>query len=173
VSEETVGYLATRHLIEQGCRKIGHIRVSSMEERFKGFERAMNEFGLSLDPGLIFDAGNLRFSICAGEAFASKVVQEGIAMDGLVAESDTQAAGALNVFMHSGIRIPQEIKVIGVDDSPFCEYFPIPISSVSQRHETRGRKAIEMLMRLQKKARPEHCIVEPIIKPRASSATTG
>jgi LacI family transcriptional regulator len=169
VSEEQIGYIGTRHLIEQGCRRVGHIRVQTVPGRYEGFCRAMAEGGLAVDPDLIFDSGELRFALGAGEAVAQRIVERGLELDGLVTESDTQAAGALNVLLGAGYDVPGQLKLIGVDDSPFCEYFAVPISSVSQQHEMKGRLAMEMVLAAVRGDQPQSILVEPVVKARQSS----
>jgi LacI family transcriptional regulator len=169
MSEESIGYVATRHLIGQGCRSIGHIRTREMKLRYTGYCKAMREAGLKIDSSWIFDAKKLGFSSLAGEAFARKILNERIPLDGLVAESDHQAAGAMNVFQAASVHIPDNIKLIGVDNAPFCELLPVQLSSVSQKTVTKGTLAIDMMMRLRAGQAVESITLEPELKIRRSS----
>lgn len=169
MTEESIGYAATRHLIDQGCRAIGHIRTPTLEPRYAGYCRAMTEAGLSIDPSWVFDANNLGFSLSAGEAFARKILSERIPLDGLVAESDHQASGALNVLQAASVRIPDDIKLIGVDNSPFCSLLPVQLSSVSQKTVKKGTLAVDMMMRLRAGEEVASIVLEPELKIRRSS----
>jgi LacI family transcriptional regulator len=170
VDEEATGYVATRHLIEKGCRNIGHIRTPEYESsRYMGYCRALREAGLKIDSSRIFMAKDLGFSLAAGDAFARKILQDGIPLDGLVAESDHQALGAMNTFQTAGIKIPDEIKIIGVDNSPFCRFQSVQISSVSHKTMTKGRLAVEMLMRLKEGEKVDNVMLDPVLKIRRSS----
>lgn len=169
MSEESIGYIATRHLIEKGCRRIGYIRTRSLKLRYEGYCRAMQEAGLKIDPAWNFDSKELFFSLASGEAFARKILNESIPLDGLVAGSDQQAAGAINIFQAASFRIPDDIKIIGVDNSAFCEFMPVPLSSVSQRITTMGRLAMDMLIKIQNGETVESMILEPELKVRRSS----
>jgi LacI family transcriptional regulator len=167
--EESIGYVATRHLIEQGCRAIGHIRTPTLEPRYTGYCRAMNEAGLKIDPSWVFEAHKLGFSPLAGEVFARKILSESIPLDGLVAESDHQALGAMNVLQAASVRIPNDIKLIGVDNSPFCPLLAVQLSSVSQKTVKKGSLAVEMLMKLRAGETVTSIVLEPELKIRRSS----
>jgi len=167
MNEAQIGYFATQHLIEQGCTRIGHIYT--MDARYEGHCRALKEAGLPVDSELVFDAGEFGFTLMAGEAAAKKILVDGLDVDGLVAESDQQALGAMNTLAQGGVVIPNQIKIIGVDDAAFCRYMPIQISSVSQETESKGRLAMEMLMKLSDGQQVESVTLDPVIKFRHSS----
>jgi LacI family transcriptional regulator len=169
MSEESIGYVATRHLIEKGCRRIGCIRTRALKLRYDGYCRAMREEGLNIDPAWDFDSKELYFSLASGEACARKILNESIALDGLVTGSDQQAAGAINVFQSASVRIPEDIKIIGVDNSAFCDFLPVPISSVSQKITTMSRLAMDLLIKIQNGETVESIILEPELKIRRSS----
>ena len=67
--------------------------------------------------------------------------------DGVVAQSDHQALGVLQELLHRDIKVPDAVRVIGVDDSPLCDASPVPLSSVSQEMTEVGRRAVDLLMK--------------------------
>lgn len=172
INEPAAGYLATRHLIEQGCRRIAYLRVPhrlSRYLRYEGYCKALAEAGLEPDQNLIHQTNKLAYSLAAGEAFARKVLREDIRIDGVVAESDNQALGMINVFQQSPVRIPEDIKIIGIDNAPFCTLVPIPISSVSLELLSVGATAVELLLKLCAGEEIENAVIEPILHIRRSS----
>lgn len=169
VNDESIGYLATKHLVDQGCRRIGHICIAENLSRYQGYCRAMRDAGLDIDPSWVFEAGELGFALEAGEAAARKFLRDRVALDGLVAESDQQVVGAMKVLLAASVRIPEDIKIIGVDNAPFCKFTPVQISSVSQRTVTTGRLAVELLLKMQAGEAVESIAVEPSLKVRRSS----
>ena len=172
INERAAGYLATRHLIEQGCRRIAYLLAPhrlSLYLRYEGYCRALAEAGLEPDETLIHQTGKLYYSLAAGEEFARKVLQENIRIDGVVAESDNQALGAINVFQKSSVRIPEDVKIIGIDNAPFCTLVPIPISSVSLELLSVGATAVELLLKLCAGEKIENAVIEPILHIRRSS----
>jgi LacI family transcriptional regulator len=170
VSEQAIGYVATKHLIDQGCRRIGHIRAQMATDfRYKGYCQAMNEAGLEVRSSWVFNADKLGFSLAAGEAFAHKIIKDKIVLDGLTTESDQQTLGAMNVFLAASVRIPEDIKLIGVDDSPFCQFLPIQLSSVSGETVKRGRLAMDLLLKMRDGKEVKNISLDPVLKIRRSS----
>ena len=161
-----VGYLPTRHLLENGCRKIAHIR--SMESRYQGYLKALEEHGIKEDPMLVYNAIE-HFDTDTGREAVRFWNKKNIELDGLVAESDNQAFGAITELQALGKRVPEDVKVFGVDDSPICSLSPVPLSSVSQQVEEVGARAVEAIMqRIDNKTVVSEKI-EPILRLRAST----
>lgn len=162
-----VGRIATAHLIERGCRRIAHI--STTPARLDGYRAALKAAGLPQDPRLLFTAKN--FTYQAGAEAVRTFAARGIQYDGLVAQSDQQAAGALNALIAAGKRVPEDVRMIGVDNSPFCDFSIVPLSSVSQMERERGQRAVRALLELtnSRKRSVKSIWVDPILHPRQSS----
>ncbi|MEN8254572.1 MAG: LacI family DNA-binding transcriptional regulator [Verrucomicrobiota bacterium] len=141
-----MGRMATEHLILQGCRNIAHI--VDLEERFEGYCTALGQNGLPLDEQLIYREGSAVFSYDRGRRAAESLLDSKMAFDGIVTQSDEEAMGVMNVLMERGVRIPGDVRVIGMDNAPYCTFSQVPLSSVSQSGAQRGRIAFEMLMSL-------------------------
>ena len=137
-------YLPTKHLLEQGCRQIAHLRT--VEIRHEGFVRAHREAGVPVNPSLIASLGSTSaFFVEDGEKSVRTLLERGVRFDGLAAESDAQARGAVKVLLESGLRVPEDVKVTGVDNSPLAEACIVPLTSATAEMEECGRVAIEML----------------------------
>lgn len=165
---------ATLHLIDAGCVRLAHFRVRQNadvtqlpELRYQGFVSALEERGIPLNPELVPDAAD--FSHVSGTASTRKLLEQNIAFDGIVCQSDAQAMGAVNTLVLAGRRIPQEIKVIGVDDSPFCPLAIVPLSTVSQEFRDRGCRAVRMLSRTLQGQVVRSANVSPVVKARGST----
>jgi len=161
-----IGYLPTRHLLERGCRRIAHIR--SLDIRYQGYVKALQEFGLQEDPALVYTAIQ-RFNVDAGRESVQHWIANGVAFDGLVAESDHQAFGAVTELLKQGRRVPEDVKVFGVDDSPVCALSPVPLSSVSQQVEEIGCQAVNTIMKRINHEQTESLTIQPVLRLRASS----
>ncbi len=161
------GELPTKHLIEQGCKTIGHVAV--MENRTAGYKKAMKEAGMQIEDKWIYQCGESSFGYQSGVAAAKHWIDAGQIPDGVVAQSDTLAAGLMNTFTAAGIKTPDDLLVIGVDDSPFCAYSLPSLSSVNQLNYPRGKLAVEMLMQIREGKSVEQKVFEPTLKIRASS----
>jgi len=159
---------ATTHLVERGCRKIAHFAVN--EERAAGHRRALRKAGLPFRKDLLIELEAPEgFRAPGGRAAASELLKRNVPFDGISAQSDTQAATALHELIRRGIRIPQDVKIIGIDNAPFDDLCYVPLSSVSQRFVERGRLAVEIMNRILDGEKPGSINLAPTIHPRAST----
>jgi LacI family transcriptional regulator len=143
ISDRTQGQLATAHLIARGCRRIAHL--SFRESRYKGYQDALRAAKLPLDPRLVVTAKG--WSIEQGRIATRELLARKVAFDGIFAQSDLQAFGALQELQLRGVRVPEEVKLIGVDDSPICFGGPVSLSTVTSECHALGRAAVEAISR--------------------------
>ncbi|RKX47677.1 MAG: hypothetical protein DRP64_00410 [Verrucomicrobia bacterium] len=165
-SDFQIGYLPTRHLLENSCRRIAHIH--SFESRYQGYCKALEEKGIQEDPSLVYTAIE-SYGADTGKAAVQHWINNGIEFDGLVAESDHQAFGAINELLAAGRRVPEDVKVFGADDSPICDLSPVPLSSVSQQLEEVGSLGIETLMKRINNKPVDSALISPALCLRAST----
>jgi len=170
-----IGRLATAHLITQGCRKIAYLRTRlpltrPPEWRYGGYRRALAEAGLPYDPQLVVEAE--RFNCAAGRKATQALLERRIPFDGLVGESDQHAAAALNLLVAAGRRVPGEVKIIGVDDSPICLSAQVPLSSISQEWRVRGREGVRLLLTQVAGQEAKSVEITPVVKARGSTGVT-
>ncbi|WP_309381569.1 LacI family DNA-binding transcriptional regulator [Cerasicoccus frondis] len=168
------GKLATQHLIEKGCRRPAFFCVyDSDDERLQGYLDAMKEAGLEASEGLRValdaDAMVQNFSFMAGRQMAERLIQSQVAFDGIVAQSDPQAIGAINVLREAGFDLPEQVRVIGVDDSPVCTSSTLPLSSVTAEMTTIGQELIKRLVAYIDGEKPESLEVAPQVVEREST----
>lgn len=141
---------ATRHLIEQGCRRIaildnhgsGEPDVGSL--RFDGYSRALTAAGLPLVPELSRPIEKLTME--AGRAATLELVDSDIEFDGLFCLTDSVAIGALRGLADRGVSVPGDVKVIGFDAVEEGEYTVPSLSTVDPDHELMARRAVELLV---------------------------
>lgn len=167
MDQQEVGRLATQHLIERGCRQIGFIGVQTGVHRLQGYRQALEQAGLPYDERLV--AQRSGYTAGTGEAAVQAWRANQVAFDGVVGQSDQHAAGVINALMRVGVRVPDEVKVVGVDDSPFCGFYPVPITSVSQETGRRGAMAAEALYHLIRREPAPSVVIPPRLVVRASS----
>lgn len=139
------GYLATRHLIDNGHRKIAHIAGNlSFQvaiERIDGYKRALNEAGLAFLEELVAP-GNF-VSSDAYEAAKELLRQDCTA---IFAGNDTMAYGALQAINEAGLMVPRDIAVIGFDDLEFSALTNPPLTTIRQPRYAMGQKSLEILI---------------------------
>jgi LacI family transcriptional regulator len=138
--------LATRHLYEIGCRRIAHIQgpshVVNAMERFNGYRDEMKELGL-WDENLVI-LGNYQLNQ-AKEAVLHALKEHGI--DGIFAGNDVMAVGALKAVQQLGLRVPEDVAIIGYDGIPLTEMTTPELSTISQPIYEMGAIAARLLVK--------------------------
>lgn len=163
----------TEHLIELGHRRIGIIkgpRSSPLTlDRVAGYEDALRLAGIAIDPSLICHGD---FTLKAGYDGAGTMLELAERPSALFCENDEMAIGALKRIKQRGLRVPEDISLVGFDDIPFAAYCDPPLTTISQPAETFGQKAVEMLIALiEKKPVAQRHVVLPFeLTVRGSSA---
>ena len=171
--------MATAHLLEQGVRRPMLIGVapdvSDATERAirAGFERALAGRGMTVSREQVFHLEGGGYTYEAGEAAVAHWLERGLSFDGIVAVSDLQALGAMHTLLRRGVSIPEQVKLVGVDNSPLAEAAIVPLSSICKRYEQRGRMAVQMLMKRIDGQDVESVTITPTLYPRASSLAAG
>ncbi len=144
VNEELGGYLAATHLLQAGARKLaflaGFPELRLIRRRLAGVERAVAEAGASLS---VVGAPNL--GIATGREVGREILLSQ-SVDGVVCPSDLLAVGVIQAATELGIRVPDELIVIGYDDNHFASESSIPVSTVSLPGYRMGELAIELLL---------------------------
>jgi LacI family transcriptional regulator len=141
------GYQATKHLIDQGCKRIAHFSVDrSLEiykERFDGYKQALVDNGLKLNESYIFESTN---KVESGAESARKLLKLKILPDALFSSSDFLALGAIQVFRARGIKIPDDMCVVGFSNEPFTKFMELSITSVDQFPLDMGKIAAKVFL---------------------------
>ena len=123
VDHELGGRLAARALLGQGHREIaiisGRHSASDNEARLRGFDAELALHGLSVAPQMREDGG---FSFAGGETSMNKLLAKGRPMTAVFAANDLMAMAAISALQQAGLRVPQEVSVIGYDDTDFGAY---------------------------------------------------
>lgn len=163
-------YMACRHFIDEGFTRIGYIggntNVQTGRERFEGFMKAMRDSGVPVDQRLLREGD---FSMASGENAMADMMRQGTLPEALVVANDLMAIGAYRVCMQAGVRVPEDIAIIGMDDSDLANC--MNLSSVQMHEEDIGREAARLLMdRIQHGPREKQVIrLQPHLALRASS----
>lgn len=149
VDDRRGAYKATRHLIEIGHRRIGIIDTANplgnLEKR-EGYEQALTEAGIDIDPALSVDPEG--HSAESGY-FAMDAMMSGKKPPSAVfAANDSLAIGALRWCAKNGRRVPQDVAIMGFDNIEYAEYATTPLSTVNYAVDVVTRMAVDRLMRL-------------------------
>ena len=150
VAQDRVGAsLATDYLIEQGHRKILHLAgplgASSTEERLMGYRKALERAGIEYRDSLVFRAGS---DIESGHQTMAQVLGESVDFTAIFAVNDYVAIGACELLLSQGIKIPQDISVVGFGDIRLAKYYRVPLTTVYQSQEELGHLSFSILLQM-------------------------
>lgn len=150
---ELGGYLATRHLLNLGRRRIVFVsngsrerRATSVVSRFVGYQRALHEYQVTqtveLGPGLPDILPEEEYAYIA----VSHYLQQGGELDGVFAVNDDVAYGAIRALNAHGLRVPEDVSVVGFDDQDVSAFITPPLTTVAQPMRTIGERAATLLL---------------------------
>jgi LacI family transcriptional regulator len=176
VDDQAAGDLATSHLVATGCRRIAHIRgpeVSTAIGRVEGYRRTLARHGLTPLAGYVV-AG--RSADDAADISGYEAMRQLLALDpppdGVFCYNDPVAMGAMRAILEAGLRIPEDIAVIGCGNVIYADLLRVPLSSIDQDSAAIGERAAKLALNLvdaKAPVRPKTVLLEPKLIARASS----
>lgn len=141
------GYQATQHLVRAGHRWIAFISgpmfIQSGQDRQAGYRRALEEAGIAFDPALAAEGDYLHRS---GYAAMQHILGSGHPFTGLFASNDRMAIGAISALRQAGLRVPDDVSVVGFDDLPEAEFAVPPLTTMRQPMVKVGEEAMRLLL---------------------------
>lgn len=141
------GYRATQHLISQGAKIIAHIggplHLKIYEERQKGYYDALKEAGFTINESYII---NNSLSREDGSKAIHKLMQNKIKPDAIFCANDTTALSVIIYLKENGIKVPEDIAIVGFSNEPFSEVVTPSISTIKQPGFSMGRKAAQLII---------------------------
>jgi LacI family transcriptional regulator len=153
--QETGGYLATRHLLALGHRRIAHIAGPSDQfdatQRRAGYERALREASVPLDPALLAQGD---FHEASGMLAMERLLENARPLTAVFAANDQMALGARMALYRRGVRVPEEVSIVGVDDIPAAAYSTPPLTTIRQPIYEIGLAAASALLTMIGHPRP-------------------
>jgi LacI family transcriptional regulator len=143
-------YTAVRHLLDLGHRRIGHISnapfsYTSSRDRLTGYRQALEDAGIACDEALVY-AGN--FTDASGYEPMNRLLDLPEPPTALFIGSDVVALGALDAIHSRGLRIPDDLSVIGFDDVLLGRYLRPPLTTIHLPAYELGREAGAMILRI-------------------------
>jgi DNA-binding LacI/PurR family transcriptional regulator len=141
------GTLATRHLIEQGWRRIAFVgdpQLPEVAHRYRGYLETLKSHRIALDPRLLvkvpFDANEARAGI-------TRLCESGVDFDSVFACSDVLASAAMQALHLCGRTVPAQVAVVGYDDIEWASHSNPPLTTVRQPIATAGVELVDALLR--------------------------
>lgn len=165
------GYLATRHLIDLGHRRIGIIAgpryASSSRGRLAGYQRAMAEAGVEVAPEWVVDS---TFGIDSGAEAAERLMRLAPPPTAIFAVNDNIAVGALSTLTRLGLSVPEDVSLVGYNDIPLVSRLPIPMTTVRVPFDQIAGAALDLLNVGARSDQDRLRIATPTLIPRRSTA---
>jgi DNA-binding LacI/PurR family transcriptional regulator len=149
VEDLLASYAATQHLIGLGHKRIAFLSGPQAapwsHERFEGYRRALREAGMDVDDRLVFQAGT---TVEDGAKTAMQIVNESCDATAVQATSDLVAVGCADALLNQGIRIPEDMSVVGFGNILTSEYFRVPLTTIRQPKFRLGLAAVDAMLHL-------------------------
>lgn len=168
------GYLATRHLIDLGHRRIGLIAgpafASSARGRVEGYHKAMLEAGIGAHADWIRESA---FDIESGGRAAAELVALSDRPTAIFAVNDNTAIGALSALTRLGLSVPGDVSLVGYNDIPIVGHLPTPLTSVKVPFDQIATTALELLTAETVSSRERIRVATPSLIPRRSTIALG
>lgn len=147
VNDYEVSYLATKHLIEQGCSRIAHFKGNQSLEIFKnrlqGYKQALLDSGIEFNEDYVIQT---KSDVNAGRTAVDMLMKLKTLPDAIFSSSDFAALGAIQQLKAEGKRIPEDICVVGFGNEPFTDFMELPMSTVDQVPLEMGRMTAKVFL---------------------------
>lgn len=143
-------YLATNHLIQKGHRRIGFVTPKLrdggvLQERFLGYKSALIQAAIPFDESVVFEYEMDTEASCQAAADAIACHRD---LTGLVASADKLAVGIMPGLRRHGIRLPEDLSIIGFDDLPLCSLVTPPLTTIHQDMRKKAEVAANFMLEL-------------------------
>ncbi len=165
INDRHGGYLATKHLIEKGHRKIAFISGMVKENgvnsnRLLGYKDALEEYGIDFDEKLLYLGDtNFEYGIKAGARLANSKNGETAAF----ATADILAVGVIKGLKENGLRVPEDKSVVGFDDVYLARITDPSLTTVRQNIAEKGRQAAEIIIQtIENEIKEKRDIILPV-----------
>lgn len=150
IDNYAAGYKATKHLIEQGCIRIAHLTAGSefgnlYSERKRGYIDALKEHNLPVEEQLIVDLKSVTYK--EGVKASNKLLDLNPIPDGIFASGDIIAVSAVQTAKKRGIKIPEELAIIGFNNDPISEIIDPNISTITHPASKMGKASAEIILK--------------------------
>jgi LacI family transcriptional regulator len=172
VDNDAVGKLATAHLIEQGCRRIAHLRgprIGLATKRLNGYLAALKKHKLKVPTEYIVDAG---FQDRTGYEAMKQLLKISPVPDGVFCYNDPVAIGAMKAILEAGLKVPDDVAVVGAGNVHYSDSLAVPLTTIDQKTQEIGTRAAELLLEQiesKRPSRPGKILFVPELVPRKST----
>jgi len=141
------GFLATEYLIKKGHKRIalidGFLYKSPAKGRLEGYKKALKKYGISMDDALV-SVGDI--DVKDGYERTKQLFEKELDFTAIFAYNDMMAFGAMQAIREKGLRIPEDIGLIGYDDIPFCSLMDPALTTIRLKKQELGIESVKLLL---------------------------
>lgn len=172
MDNRAIGQLATQHLISRGCRRIAHLRGPDLviaNDRLKGYRQALAEAGIGRSSQYIMAGG---YADGTGFDGMRRLLEKRPVPDGVFCYNDLVAIGAMRAILAAGLKIPDDIAIVGAGNVHYSDMLAVPLTTIDQGTRKIGSIAAELLLArigTKRTLQPRKILLEPRLVERASS----
>jgi LacI family transcriptional regulator len=172
VDNDAVGRLATTHLISQGRRRIAHLRgpkIGLATKRLNGYLIALKKHKMKAPANYVVDAG---FQDHTGYEAMKQLLQVNPLPDGVFCYNDPVAIGAMKALHEAGLRVPEDVAVVGAGNVHYSDALAVPLTTIDQKTREIGARAAGLLLEQIESKRPPRAatiLFVPELVPRKST----
>ncbi|MBU3820913.1 LacI family transcriptional regulator [Flavobacteriaceae bacterium XHP0103] len=161
IDDRKAAYLATQHLIDTGCKRIAHFRGALLPQnsidRFLGYKKALLDNNFPYDPSLVYicECGDMSFE--EGKKNAQQLLKDHNDVDGIFINTDLVAIGAMTEFNKQGVKIPEDISIVGFSNWFMSSVISPTLTTIDQPGYEMGKAAFKQLfkeIKQRKKSKP-------------------
>ena len=149
IDDRKAAYKATQHLINIGCKRIAHFRGPLLPQnsidRFLGYKQALIDNNLQYDPTLVYLLDDMSFE--EGKFYAKQLLKNHNDVDGIFINTDLVAIGAISELNNLGVKVPEQINVIGFSNWFMASVISPSLTTVNQPGFEMGKKAFKLLFK--------------------------
>jgi len=149
IDDRKAAYKATQHLVNIGCKRIAHFRGPLLPQnsidRFLGYKQALVDNNLTYDPSLVYLLNDMSFE--EGQLFTKQMLKDHKDVDGIFINTDLVAIGAITEFNKQGIKIPEQINIIGFSNWFMASVVSPSLTTINQPGFEMGKKAFKILFK--------------------------
>jgi len=143
IDNSRAGYVITEHLLRLGCRRLAFVAppnaASTVDAREAGYREALHAWNVAFDPALIR-------RVPASDLQSVSAFMKTARPDGVVCANDRTAADLMPALHSLGIRIPADVRLVGIDDVEYAKRLPVPLTTLRQPTHQIGDVALMVML---------------------------
>lgn len=161
INDRKAAYTATKHLIDSGCKRIAHFRGPLLPQnsidRFLGYKQALTDNGFTYDPSLVYILNDMSFN--EGAHYSKQLLEDHTDVDGIFINTDLVAIGAINELNKRGVKIPDDISIIGFSNWFMSSVISPTLTTIDQPGYLMGKTAFKLLYKEIKSRKNNQAVV--------------